>query len=76
MKKLFKSLAVALAAVTCFAFASCAKKDQVKVFKNILLTEEDYAFAIAKENDTLEVAVNALIPGKKADGSLDTLINS
>lgn len=76
MKKFFKSLAVALAAVTCFAFASCAKKDEVKVFENILLTEEDYAFAIAKENDALELAVNAMITGMKADGSLDALINS
>ena len=50
MKKLFKSIALALATVTCFAFASCAKKDEVKVLKDILLTEEDYAFAIAKEN--------------------------
>lgn len=76
MKKFFKSLAVALAAVTCFAFSSCAKKDEVKVFKDILLTEEDYAFAIAKENDALEAAVNTLIAGMKADGSLDSLINS
>ena len=76
MKKFFKSLAVALAAVTCFAFASCAKKDEVKVFENILLTEEDYAFAIAKENNDLELAVNAMITGMKADGSLDRLINS
>ncbi len=76
MKKFFKSLAVALAAVTCFAFASCAKKDEVKVFETILLTEEDYAFAIAKENDALEATVNTLITGMKADGSLDTLINS
>lgn len=76
MKKFFKSLAVALAAVTCFAFASCAKKDEVKVFENILLTEEDYAFAIAKENNELEFAVNAMITGMKADGSLDRLINS
>ena len=76
MKKFFKSLAVALAAVTCFAFASCAKKDEVKVFENILLTEEDYAFAIAKENNELELAVNAMITGMKADGSLDRLINS
>ena len=76
MKKFFKSLAVALAAATCFAFASCAKKDEVKVFENILLTEEDYAFAIAKENNELELAVNTMITGMKADGSLDTLINS
>ena len=76
MKKLFKSLAVILATVTCFAFVSCAKKDEVKVLKDILLTEEDYAFAIAKENDALEIAVNTLITGMKADGSLETLINS
>ena len=76
MKKLFKSIALALATVTCFAFASCAKKDEVKVLKDILLTEEDYAFAIAKENDVLELAVNTLITGMKADGSLDALINS
>jgi polar amino acid transport system substrate-binding protein len=76
MKKFFKTLAIALAALTAFAFASCAKGEKVKVMKDILLTEEDYAFAIAKENTELLNSVNALIANWKEDGSLDALINS
>ena len=53
MKKFFKALAIALATIATFAFAACAKGKPVQVFKDILLTEEDYAFAIKKENDTL-----------------------
>jgi polar amino acid transport system substrate-binding protein len=44
--------------------------------KDIMLTEEDYAFAIAKENTTLLEQVNGMLATWKEDGSLDTLINS
>ena len=79
MKKwLAKICAAALAVVACFTcFAGCNKDDKnVKVMKDILLTEEDYAFAIAKENTELLTAVNTCLAEWKEDGSLDALINS
>ncbi|MBO5335251.1 MAG: transporter substrate-binding domain-containing protein [Clostridia bacterium] len=79
MKKwLAKICTVALAVVACFTcFAGCNKEDKnVKVMKDILLTEEDYAFAIAKENTDLLNTVNACLAEWKEDGSLDALINS
>ena len=76
-----KFIATVLACVSVFGaigMASCStvKKDELKVFDSILLTEEEYAFAIAKENDELETAVNELIADMKEDGSLQTLIDS
>ena len=74
--KLLKSIAVALATISCFACASCSKADEVKVLDSIKLTEEEYAFAIAHDNDSLEASVNELLADMKEDGSLDALINS
>lgn len=74
--KLLKSIAVGLAAISCFAFASCSKAKEVIVYESIKLTEEEYAFAIAKDNDSLETSVNELLADMKEDGSLDALINS
>lgn len=77
MKKFMSLALAAFAACTTFALTSCNKEaDNVKVMKDILLTEEEYAFAIAKENDTLLTEVNALLATWDADNSLDTLINS
>ena len=74
--KLLKSIAVGFAAISCFAFASCSKAKEVVVYESIKLTEEEYAFAIAKDNDSLETSVNELLADMKEDGSLDALINS
>lgn len=78
--KLKKVIAGALAAVAAFAtigMAACGGSgENVKVMKDILLTEEDYAFAIAKENETLLNDVNGMLAEWEADGSLDALINS
>lgn len=76
-----KFIAMSLAAVAAFAtigFASCGKNEDtnIKVMKDILLTEEDYAFAIAKENTALLSEVNTLLATWTDDGSLDALINS
>ena len=76
MKKLISLAMATVAAFATVSFAACAPVKNVKVFKDILLTEEDYAFAIAKENTTLLGDVNALLAEWKADGSLDALINS
>ncbi len=77
MKKFLATILAAVAAFATFGFASCGdKSEDVKVMKEILLTEEDYAFAIAKENATLLTQVNDMLADWDADGSLDTLINS
>ena len=77
MKKFISLALAAVAACTTFALTSCGTtKDELKVYDTYLLTEEDYAFAIAKENDALETSVNELIADMKADGSLDSLIAS
>ncbi|MBE5739976.1 MAG: transporter substrate-binding domain-containing protein [Clostridiales bacterium] len=80
MKKFIATVLAAVAACTTFCFASCGdKKDEaenIKVMKEIMLTEEDYAFAIAKENADLLSAVNNYLATWESDGSLDTLINS
>lgn len=76
MKKLFATLAaVALTAVSAVAFAACGAGENVSV-KNIELTSEEYAFAIAKDNNELLTTVNSLLAEWKEDGSLDELINS
>ena len=76
-----KFTAIALAAISTIAtisLTSCSKatKDELEVFKTISLTAEDYAFAINKENTELKEDVNEILADMKADGSLDTLINS
>lgn len=76
MKKFIATLLAGVAAFATFSFASCTETEDIKVMKDILLTEEDYAFAIAKENTTLLEEVNDLLADWKEDGSLDTLINS
>lgn len=75
--KLKKILATVLAVASVASMAGCFKKaDNVKVMKDILLTEEEYAFAIAKENNDLLTEVNGLLATWEEDGSLDNLINS
>ena len=77
MKKVLATTMAVVATCATLGFSACgATQDEVKVFKDILLTEEEYAFAIAKENDTLETQVNAILADMMNDGSLETLINS
>lgn len=76
MKKFIATLLAGVAALATFSFASCTETEDIKVMKDILLTEEDYAFAIAKENTALLEEVNGLLADWTEDGSLDTLINS
>lgn len=76
MKKLLGTIAaVAGVAVIATSAAACGSSEKLEV-KNIELTSEEYAFAIAKTNDTLLQQVNEYIAEWKADGSLETLINS
>jgi hypothetical protein len=61
----------------CFAFASCAdRSENVKVFKELELTAEDYAFAVKKGNTEFKTSINAILDEMGDDGSLETLINS
>ena len=76
LRKILSTLLATVAVVATLGFASCGGGEDVKVIKNVLLTEEDYAFAIKKENTELLNSVNALIAEWKEDGSLETLINS
>ena len=78
LKKILATVMATIAAVATFGFAGCgsSKGEDVKVMKDIYLTAEDYAFAIAKENTTLLEEVNTMLDNWTKDGSLDTLINS
>ena len=77
MKKKIFAIAAATLATTCaVALTACSGGAPVKVLKDIELTEEEYAFAISKNNDSLLTSVNEYLAEWKADGSLDTLINS
>ncbi|MBR1975369.1 MAG: transporter substrate-binding domain-containing protein [Clostridia bacterium] len=77
MKQLIAGVLATVATVATFGLASCSNEDkEIKVMKEILLTEEDYAFAIAKENTALLEEVNGLLATWTEDGSLDKLINS
>lgn len=77
--KIKKFLAATVAAISAIvlgvAASACGSSDKLSV-KDIELTGEDYAFAIAKENTTLLTQVNGYLAEWKADGSLETLINS
>lgn len=74
-KLLCATAAIACAAVVGVSLSACSKKSALSV-KNIELTSEDYAFAIAKENATLRDQVNEYIAEWQNDDSLNTLINS
>lgn len=76
MKKLLTAAAViAGAAVMATGAAGCSNTANVSV-KDIELTAEEYAFAIAKDNDELLEQVNTYLTEWKDDGSLGELINS
>ncbi len=76
MKK-FGSILIScvLCLVLVIGLTACGKKSNVKVLA-FELTAEEYAFAVAKGNDTLKQEVNDLLAEMKEDGSLETLINS
>jgi polar amino acid transport system substrate-binding protein len=83
MKKVVATVLAAVAVCSTMSFVACTtptpsadNNKGVKVYKSILLTEEDYAFAIKKENTDLKTSVNELIADMKEDGSLDELIDS
>lgn len=75
-----KKILCAVTAIACTVVlgatvAACGGGAKLSV-KDIELTEEDYAFAIKKDNATLLEQVNGYIAEWQNDGSLDALINS
>lgn len=75
MKKIVSlALATLLLAASLFCFASCGEDSKVKLV-DIKLTEEEYAFAVAKGDDALLSSVNDLLDEMKADGSFDAIVN-
>ena len=74
-KLLGATAAIACAAVLGVSVAACGGGAKLSV-KEIELTEEDYAFAISKENKSLLEQVNGYIAEWQNDGSLNALINS
>ncbi len=79
MKKFLSILlAVVLLACSVATLASCKKDDettaQVKVIE-IALTEEQYAFAVAKGNTALKDQLNAFMATIKENGQFEEIIN-
>ncbi|MBP5446265.1 MAG: transporter substrate-binding domain-containing protein [Acholeplasmatales bacterium] len=76
MKKLLTVLLTLVLTISCaISLAACGKKAKLKVIETSL-TAESYAYAVKKDNAELLASVNELLADMKADGSLDTLINS
>lgn len=78
MKKVLAFAAAVTMTATMGALVACGADTEkgVEVYETIELTEETYAFAIAKTNTELKLRVNAILTDMKNDGSLDNLINS
>ena len=77
MKKLFTILATLVLTISCaVCLAACGKKAKKLKVIDVPLTAESYAYAVKKGNTELLASVNELLTDMKADGSLDTLINS
>ncbi len=85
MKKLLALVLAALLCAACLvAFASCKKKGDadgdeaaapvVKVI-NVPLTEEEYAFAVAKGNTALLAQLNAYLTKIKDNGTFTAIVN-
>ncbi|MBR7116670.1 MAG: transporter substrate-binding domain-containing protein [Clostridia bacterium] len=78
MKKIVSLLIAVVLCFGCvFTLASCfapEDKDAVKVI-DIALTEEEYAFAVAKGNDALLASVNELMTEIKANGKFDEIVD-
>lgn len=80
-----KFLAIALAAVMLFAFAACGSKtktdatntDAAAMVKliDINLSDEQYGFGVAKENEELLGQINAFLAKIKDDGTFDAIWN-
>ncbi len=81
-KNLFKVVATTVAAVACAGcFAACGqtgndgdKTDALKLI-DIELTQEEYAFAVNKNNADLLTSANAYLAEIKSNGDFDAIVN-
>ena len=80
-KALIKTLALSLAAVSCMAFAGCnittnnePETDALKLI-DIELTQEEYAFAVNKNNAELLSSANEYLAEIKSNGQFDAIVN-
>ena len=77
MKKIITLILTAILVVgCCVGLTACGKGKEKLEVKNIELTEETYAFAIAKGNTTLKESVNTILADLEESGDLATLIDS
>lgn len=73
---LCKLWVVLLLTTTLFSLASCGKADKSKVkIIDIPLTQEEYAFCVAKENVELLQTVNRFLAESKDNGVFDEILN-
>lgn len=75
MKKILAIMLIAILSVTCCLGLTACGGEKLKV-KDIELTEETYAFAIAKGNTELKDSVNAILIDMIDSGELTTIIDS
>ncbi len=76
MKKIIAlSCALLMLCGAVFAFASCGKAEAKVKLVDIKLTEEDYAFAVAKDDAALLASVNELLVEMKQDGSFQKIVD-
>ena len=80
-KGIIKTLALTLAAASCFAFASCnivndsTEKTPALKLIDIELTQEEYAFAVNKDNAELLNSANEYLAEIKSNGQFDAIVN-
>lgn len=72
MKRILSLALVAVMAVVLFASCGAATSSKAKVI-DIALSEEDYAFAVSKEDAELLSKVNEYLAQIKADGTFDAI---
>lgn len=77
MKKILSLVLAMLMILTCVAALSACNKEDAKVkVIDIGLTEEEYAFAVAKDNTELLNALNAFLDKINNDGTFNKVVNN
>ena len=76
MKKLIACLLLAATLICCVAFTSCEEAKDVAKVIDINLSEEQYAFAVNKNDTDLLAKVNAFLKKIKENGKFDEICNN
>lgn len=76
MKTIFKAVALAMATVACAGLIACGGGDNADALKviDVKLTEENYAFAVNKQNAELLESANTYLANIKQDGTFDEIV--